>query len=346
MFPTQSTTSMLTRYWKSTLPSSKGLGLLTPTSHCRSTKSISTILTASISNCKKHYVDFEKLSGDIAARFQHGMEEINHYAIDNRYGAPLSKIEEELRELIERPVAIPHEDDLVARLINDPISSRAWRSLITNKFCDRMNTAPASDPQMKAGFRRYMIQDFFYLRRLSTFNAERAVTAQDIKTYTDLADRIRRGVGYALDQLSVLTSQLGVPASVVFQTPLAAVTARYLEFLIEEVKKRNWVLSLVALAPCIQSYFTIADNVAKAGTVDKNSDWYKLFVSQHKAFEQSALKQRALLKANAKLWAPYYPVARIMFITACGFEQLFWNLGLIGLSVNLAADTIPQLDNT
>ncbi|KAF9530648.1 hypothetical protein CPB83DRAFT_850686 [Crepidotus variabilis] len=207
----------------------------------------------------KHYIELSKVfeSVTVLSRFAHGIQEIDCCATSPRCGASLDEIDEVYRDTIDRRRTIPAspaDSDLVARLIHDTQSSPAWKALLRNNLCDKMNHAPATDERMLDSFRMYMIQDFFYLRRLPAYNAERSAAAQDMATYNQLADKIQRDVVYAKEFLEACTdpTQLNIRPSSIFNTPMAPVTKEYLDFMVKHAQSTNWVVGLVALIPCIQ----------------------------------------------------------------------------------------------
>ena len=68
--------------------------------------------------------------------------------------------------------------------------------------------------------------------------------------------RVGRRAGYGKDLLKTCTTAppdgLGIQDSVVLATPATDALERYIAFLIDAANSQNWVMSLVAMIPCIQ----------------------------------------------------------------------------------------------
>ena len=69
-------------------------------------------------------------------------------------------------------------------------------------------------------------------------------------------DRVGKRAIYAKDILKVCTTAppngLGIEESTVFATPETGALQQYVALLLDAADKENWVMSAVAMIPCIQ----------------------------------------------------------------------------------------------
>jgi thiaminase len=84
------------------------------------------------------------------------------------------------------------------------------------------------------------------------FDTERSLKAPDVKTYEALTQKIESHTRYARKLLGVCTQELQIPERRVLQATREWATTQYTEFTIDVAERFDWVVSLVAVIPCIQ----------------------------------------------------------------------------------------------
>ena len=101
-----------------------------------------------------------------------------------------------------------------------------------------------------------MQQDFLYVAKLPTYEAHRGLKATNTKDFGISMDRVGKRAIYAKDILKVCTTAppngLGIEESTVFATPETGALQQYVALLLDAADKENWVMSAVAMIPCIQ----------------------------------------------------------------------------------------------
>lgn len=220
-------------------------------------------------------------------------------------------------------------EDLVNRLIRD--NQDLWNQLLFNTFVEEMLVAPADDKRVLEGFKWYMIQDFFYCVQLIAYNADRAAKAPDPTTYEKLTKTLNNTLTqWAPSALKTCTDadKLNIPDAVVFAAKREEATEKYTKFISDTAEDENWVVSLLAQVPGIQSYYAIA-RYLKENAVDKDSTWYKLWAVENAKHYKSTVEQINFFKANYESWkdTPYEKLTKI-FRTACQCEIDLWAVAL------------------
>ncbi|KAF9785115.1 hypothetical protein BJ322DRAFT_809345 [Thelephora terrestris] len=236
------------------------------------------------------------------------------------------RIEEGLNESTTRaPVDMSYNDDLVARLICD--NQDLWKRMLNNPFCKKMKRASKDDQAFSEGFERYMIQDFHYSLKLITFETARACKALDSAEFDVSLKRIKGKTDYASVLLNTCVSQspsgLGVEMSTVLGACESDALKSYTDFQISTAYSNDWVVSLVAMVPCIQSYFQIAMDL-RDSSAHKDTAWYNLWVLENAKYESSILKQRSFFMENSDRWKDQYEKANEIFRKSCQGEIDFW----------------------
>jgi thiaminase len=84
------------------------------------------------------------------------------------------------------------------------------------------------------------------------FDTERSAKAPDVKTYEELTQKIESHTRYARKLLGVCTQELQIPERRVLQATREWATTQYTEFTIDVAKRFDWVVSLIAMIPCVQ----------------------------------------------------------------------------------------------
>ncbi|KAJ8586784.1 hypothetical protein M405DRAFT_340471 [Rhizopogon salebrosus TDB-379] len=189
---------------------------------------------------------------------------LNQSAVDQ--GIPAEDISNDIRL---SPIDDIPEEDLVNRLIRD--NKDLWDQLLHNDFVEAMRIANADNQPVLNGFKWYMIQDFFYCVQLIAYNADRAAKAPNPKVYAELTNTLNNTLSqWAPNALKVCTdaNKLNIPDTVVFAAKREAATEMYTKFIADVAEDENWVVSLLAQVPGIQSYFAIAHDLHDSA-VDK-----------------------------------------------------------------------------
>ena len=101
-----------------------------------------------------------------------------------------------------------------------------------------------------------MQQDFLYIVKQCQYEADRGLKATNTKDFETSMDRVGKRASYGKDLLKTCTTAppngLGIQDSVVLATPATDALKRYITLLIDAANNQNWVMSLVAMIPCIQ----------------------------------------------------------------------------------------------
>jgi thiaminase len=85
-----------------------------------------------------------------------------------------------------------------------------------------------------------------------TYEAYRALNALSLKELSTSKDRLLRAAGYADGIFNTCTKKLGISDSTVLKTKATEALNSYMEFQINTARDNDWVLSMVALVPCLQ----------------------------------------------------------------------------------------------
>ena len=89
-----------------------------------------------------------------------------------------------------------------------------------------------------------------------TYEAERSVKAQSSADFSVSTERVKGNADYSNDILKTCTasppSGLGIPELTVLETRATLALSWYNQFQILVANNTNWVISLVAMIPCIQ----------------------------------------------------------------------------------------------
>ncbi|EGO28625.1 hypothetical protein SERLADRAFT_380552 [Serpula lacrymans var. lacrymans S7.9] len=101
-----------------------------------------------------------------------------------------------------------------------------------------MKVASADDKMVTIGFLWYMIQDFKYCANLMLFDTERSKKATTSAIYEELAAKIGRDAGYAVDMLKTCTdpSTLNIPDWVVLGAGSEDAVTNYSSFQVNTAK--------------------------------------------------------------------------------------------------------------
>ncbi|KAF9785126.1 hypothetical protein BJ322DRAFT_1061478 [Thelephora terrestris] len=231
----------------------------------------------------------------VSGRARDCLDEFNRVAADPKLGASLEQLQEGRRtmELTARPAVTLIEQDLVARLIND--NQTLWNQLLQNNFCrNYMKEKPGTDQTTLTGFKWYMRQDFLYILNLCHWEAERGLKALNQASFGISMKKVASRAGYSTDLLSTCTAAspygLGISDSVVLATSATTALQNYIALLTTTASEENWVMCLVAMIPCIQSYYEIAVDLHLTSR-DPNSPWYKLWVEPNIGYKTSTTDQ-------------------------------------------------------
>ncbi|KAI0298491.1 hypothetical protein BC826DRAFT_102670 [Russula brevipes] len=212
-----------------------------------------------------------------SGRFRRAVNELNYHGAFDTSGVSQTGIKSTY-QVASKDSVQPAQEDLVARLIQD--ENAIWQSLLANTFCQQMKTAASGDVAVTKGFKWYMVQDFLYCGRLMLFDTERSTKALTEAIYMTLTGQIKDDADYAGTLLTTCTRDLAIPEASVLQTKREWETNMYTAFTINVVENFDWVVSLVSMIPCIQSYYEIAKdlrvNSTHQGSPRVQKFWYPL----------------------------------------------------------------------
>jgi len=259
-----------------------------------------------------------------SGRFRRAVNELNYHSALNASGVSRTRIKSAFQVAGKDSVQDPAEDDLVARLIQD--EKVIWELLLHNIFCEKMKTAPSTDDAVTNGFKWYMIQDFFYCGRLMLFDTERSMKAPTQAIYTTLTQQIKDDADYTGTLLTTCIQDIGIPEAAIFQAKPEWETNMYTAFTINAAENFDWVVSLVSMIPCIQSYYYIANDLA-ANSTYQDTLWYNYWVVPNDDISW-ATNQSNFFIDNYDTWSqiPYAKLRRI-FREGCQRELDLWALG-------------------
>ncbi|KAF7794355.1 hypothetical protein EIP86_005489 [Pleurotus ostreatoroseus] len=290
-------------------------------------------------------------SNCFSGRAKAALSELNRVAANPELGASLEQIHAGMKERETRDTTKPDPRDLVELLISE--NQDIWQTLLKNPFCwDNMRTAASTDQAVLKGFKWYMTvgnlvslmpsdqrssdsfvlqQDFLYCVRLMNYEADRSSRAINSAEFDTSADRVADNAGYAKGGLVTCTAAppegLGIKDVNVLTAPPTKALTSYTDFQIQTATDRNWVLSLVAMVPCIQSYYQIAVAL-KDNSVHKDTLWYNLWAVENAKYEDSTIKQREFFIQNFDSWRYYLDDAKAIFRQACQGEIDLWATAL------------------
>lgn len=169
-------------------------------------------------------------------------------------------------------ILLSHSDDLITKLVNDPENKDLWETqLLGNQFAKDMATTGPYDKDcaaVLAGFRAYMIvsglatelcerdspcvqQDYLYAISGITFQSKRLPNAISAKGIDSSLSTISAFCGYSKD---VLTRCLAIPDTEegqIIKAEPTDVLKKYIENQLAAAGDNDWVMSLVAIIPCI-----------------------------------------------------------------------------------------------
>jgi len=220
------------------------------------------------------------------------------------------------------------DDDLVAKLITD--ENVIWKQLLANAFCTKMKTEKKG--VLDSAFKTYMIQDFLFCGRVLLYHTERSLKAPNQAEYKNLTGKISSNADYSYSLLETCTGNLGLQDTTVLQTAPAKATTDYKDFVVEVAENVNydWVVTLVAMVPCIQSYYQLAVDIRDyQPTPDKTTLWYVNWVEPNVQYESSIKKQIQFFKDHAAEWKKAtYTDLRKIFRDACQREIDLWAVAI------------------
>jgi len=158
------------------------------------------------------------------------------------------------------------------------------------------------------------------------FDTERSTKAPTAETYKVLTDNIADSAQYALDLLKTCTGDLSIAEASVLEARREWETTIYTAFTLNVVENFDWVVSLVSMIPCIQSYYEIAKDLKENSTY-QDTLWYNYWVLPN-ASDEYAVKQQAFFIANYETWKEIpYRQLRQMFREGCQREIDLWAVG-------------------
>ncbi|KAI0736667.1 hypothetical protein C8Q72DRAFT_791053 [Fomitopsis betulina] len=252
------------------------------------------------------------------ARIAH--DRIRKYVEDPDYGVTKRVIDDVTRE---RALS-PRQDtvdprDLVARLIAD--NQDIWQQLLLT-----MKTEGPDNETVTTGYKWYEVQDYWYCIRQVAIDIERAYSAQSLSELNISLSEIASDSAYALASIQVTTSPLpeglGLNESVVLNAPPTAALNQYTDFQLVVAKDYNWVVSLAATIPCVQSYYYIAQELVNTSSFT-DTLWYEQWVQPN--LDYSYLEpQINFFIANYDYWKDYYQDITLMFRKATLSEYNLW----------------------
>ncbi|KAF9785117.1 hypothetical protein BJ322DRAFT_809347 [Thelephora terrestris] len=222
-----------------------------------------------------------------------------------------------------------HGNDLVTRLLDD--NEDLWNRLLNNPFCMKMKEASKDDDAVLEGFKQYMIQDFLYCKKLTEYETARKSKALNQAEVEVSEKRIKKTAGYASAVFNACTNQspggLGIEGSVVRGACESDALKSHTDFQISTANSNDWVVSLVAMIPCIQSYYQIAMDLKDSST-HKDTVWYNLWVLENLKYGDSTDRQRKFFIDNVDRWNGQYETVNDIFRKACQGEMDFWATAL------------------
>ncbi|PCH36774.1 heme oxygenase-like protein [Wolfiporia cocos MD-104 SS10] len=259
------------------------------------------------------------------ARARMAFDALNRFAAHPKYGASVEQIKAGVRARAARPKDEVDSRDLVAYLIQD--NQDLWQQLLNTPFCKKMGEAAADDEQVLKGFKWYMVQDFLYCIKLMIFETDRSSRATTSAVFDISADRIAGDASYAKDLLQTCIQAqpegLAIDEYKVLQASPTKAMSSYTDFQITTAQDASWVLALVAMIPCIQSYYKIAADL-KDNSKHKDTIWYKLWVEENAKYEDSTVHQKQFFAENFDAWKDHYDEATRIFRRACQGEIDLW----------------------
>ncbi|CCM00634.1 uncharacterized protein FIBRA_02671 [Fibroporia radiculosa] len=271
-----------------------------------------------------------------SARIRGAFHELNKYAAHPAYGVPLEQVKSALEAQKgappkSTPRQAPAENDLVGRLLQD--NQDIWDQLCNHTFPHNvMGTMKTTDPGYKnavAGFAWYMVQDFKYCTREMVFQIERATKSTSTDEFTATTAKVKNYCGYVDDSLALCVAAppagLGLNDKQVLQADSTDALNYYTDFQLITAKDNNWALGLVAMIPCVQSYWTIANSLKNNPDVDRI--WYNLWIAPNSDYANSGIPgQIAFFEQNYVEWKDHYEEAKEIFRQACMGEINLWGI--------------------
>lgn len=268
-------------------------------------------------------------SRSYSGRARAHLTELNRVAAHPNLGASLEQIRAGIKDRASRPLDTVDPRDLVAYLIQD--NQDLWQQLLHNPFCMKMKTSSSDNAAVLKGFRWHMVQDFLYCIRLMTYEADRAGKATNSEDFDTSTERVSSNAEYAKESLTTCTTPvpngLGIKDfSVLGAYPTEALKS-YTDFQISTAGVDSWVLALVAMVPCIQSYYQLAVDLKDYST-HRDTIWYNLWAVENAKYEDSTTHQKEFFIQNFDEWKDHYAEATKIFRRACQGEIDLWATAL------------------
>jgi len=181
------------------------------------------------------------------------------------------------------------------------------------------------------GFKWYMRQDFLYIVKQCHYEADRGLKATDTWDFKESMSRVKKRAGYGEGLLETCTAEppngLGITDSDVLATSATEALNAYIALLVKAANNQSRVMSLVAMIPCIQSYYLIAMDLHE-NSRHQDTPWYKLWVEENIKYERSTRNQREFFWRNWGKWWDRYAEANEIFQEACRAEIGLWATAL------------------
>jgi len=218
------------------------------------------------------------------------------------------------------------EYDFVDEMIKE--NQEIWDKMINNEFCLQLAKGTADI----VSFRWYMVQDMLYLKNNVAFKIgfiAKGDWASITTAFTTDFERLTKSVRYVDGQIATCTGALGIRPEVVHGAVPAPHVKAYCDYLMNSLDTEDWFSLHVMMLPCLVGYNDIGNKYIENPITDKDSIYYKHWISQNVG-NSSPGRYRAWL--NAHLAAYDSPAARInwkrLFRQSCEMEIGFWELCL------------------
>ncbi|EIN03265.1 heme oxygenase-like protein [Punctularia strigosozonata HHB-11173 SS5] len=202
-------------------------------------------------------------------------------------------------------------DVVIGRFWNDPNNKTIVDSFMNNKLC--INAAKGDRDALEA-FKKYAVQDYFYLVDWVGFRALRFATLPHDDFNLDALDNelasVSRTTSYVKDWFQTCINNLGVTESQ-FKVERSIAEIAYAQFLQNNARSDDWYNLHVILIGCYWAWCKLALKLYNDPTTDKTTTFYKYWIQANldltnpnqPDFTSSAKALSLFLDQNESAWS-------------------------------------------
>ncbi|KAJ4487544.1 heme oxygenase-like protein [Lentinula aciculospora] len=170
------------------------------------------------------------------------------------------------------------QDIEINKMWRDPHNKDVVSAFMNNKLCVE---AARGDKDALEAYKRYAVQDYFYLLDSVKFMALRLAKVPfddfDVEKLQDEADSVAKYPGYANDWFKTCVGELGLSADD-FRVERTIAEIAYSQYLMHNAQADDWYNLHVILIGCYWGWCKLAVELYKSDNTDKNTIFYKNWI--------------------------------------------------------------------